>query len=313
MFDVLIHADWSKDPRKRWFARADRTPSGWQADGPWLVGDCAVFLDKAFADSAAGQSVLMGFDFPIGLPRAYGAKTGFRDFRQALQIFGTAEWTRVFDVAEHAHEVSLQRPFYPLKGTKGVRRAELVEGLGLADFSETLRACDVAAGGGSSACSMFWTLGGNQVGKAAIAGWLEVIRPGLASGARLWPFDGALRDLGTNPGVVLAESYPALAYAAIGAPMKASESKRRQADRRSKADVVTAWAALSGVNLSDRLAAQIQHGFGPKPDGEDPFDAVMGLFAMIEIADGRRPEVSYVESEIQDAESSLWEGWILGR
>jgi hypothetical protein len=46
----------------------------------------------------------------------------------------------------------------------------------------------------------YWTLGGNQVGKAAIDGWQNVVRPALALGASLWPFDGSLENLSSLNG-----------------------------------------------------------------------------------------------------------------
>jgi hypothetical protein len=154
--------------------------------------------------------------------------------------------------------------------------------------------------------------GDNDSRKAAIAGWRDILQPGVARGAKLWPFDGSLTALGGQPGVTLAESYPALAYAALGAPMSATESKRRQADRKSKAEPVLTWASKSRVHLADCLAGAVIDGFGHKPDGEDPFDAVIGLFAMIEIADGRRPERAATR-QAEEVGISAWEGWILGR
>ena len=49
-----------------------------------------------------------------------------------------------------------------------------------------LRVCELKTEHSQAACSLFWTLGGNQVGKGALTGWQEVIRPALLRGARLW-------------------------------------------------------------------------------------------------------------------------------
>jgi hypothetical protein len=61
------------------------------------------------------------------------------------------------------------------------------------------------------------------------------------------------------------------------------------------------------VSFSLELAAVIADGFGPKSDGEDAFDAIMGLLGMIEVADGRRTEGPLDHRNLQ------WEGWILGQ
>ena len=44
---------------------------------------------------------------------------------------------------------------------------------------------------------MFWTLGGNQVGKAMIVGWRDLLAPARRAGGdvAIWPFDGALAEL----------------------------------------------------------------------------------------------------------------------
>jgi hypothetical protein len=111
---------------------------------------------------------------------------------------GSGEWRTFYDVAERPEQVSLHRPFYPRTPTRGVSRSALVAGLGVAHFDELLRACERAPTDGRTACSVFWTLGGNQVGRAAISGWREIIAPAVQSGARLWPFDGRLADLGAT-------------------------------------------------------------------------------------------------------------------
>jgi hypothetical protein len=85
MFDRPIHADWSMSQSKRWAATAERRPGGWITEAPALVGPADTFLNNAFA-AAAQQRVLLGFDFPIGVPVAYGAQTGFRGFRELLPI-----------------------------------------------------------------------------------------------------------------------------------------------------------------------------------------------------------------------------------
>jgi hypothetical protein len=149
----------------------------------------------------------------------------------------------------------------------------------------------------TGACSLFWTLGGNQVGRAALSGWSEVIRPALEAGARLWPSDGALSDLGTTAGLVMAETYPAEAYSMFGARFLRSESKRRQNDRKKKAPAILSWAQTRSVHLTSDAEAAVRDGFGGASSGEDAFDAFAGLIKMIEVAEGRRFEASVYPSD----------------
>jgi hypothetical protein len=307
MFDYLIHADWSVDPRKRWQASAVRDNGSWKVSAPCPVGALPAFLDGIFGNAPNSQT-MVGFDFPIGIPSAYGSKTGLADFRDGLRSFGEGEWVNFFDVANQPDEVSIKRPFYPKGSLKGVSRASLVSGLGMKSFDSLLRICERRTSDRQAACSLFWTLGGNQVGRAAISGWREVVGPALDRGAALWPFDGPLAELSSRASVVLAETYPAEAYRMFDAAFRSGESKRRQTDRATKAPAILAWAASHSVHLSDGAEAAVRDGFGEAASGEDAFDALAGLLKMIEIADGRRPEATVgLEPALK------WEGWILGR
>ncbi|WP_244876994.1 VOC family protein [Acidocella facilis] len=241
VFERLTHADWSVSTAKRWSASARRQDDRWLVEAPEPVGNVAAFVDAAFADAAI-QRVLLGFDFPIGVPIAYGAQTEFRSFREMLSALSGEAWSRFSEVARLPTEIGLTRPFYPLMSTKGVSRTELVAGLGVASFDDLLRVCERCTEHRQAACSLFWTLGGNQVGKGALTGWSEVIRPALLRGSKLWPFDGTLEELAHTPGVVLAETYPAEAYRMARAAFLPGQSKRRQADRRGKAEAVMARA-----------------------------------------------------------------------
>jgi hypothetical protein len=308
MFDEIHHADWSTGARKRWVASARRTDAGWAAFGPRRVGPSQAFLDE-LVGAALTRSILAGFDFPIGLPLAYGRLSGFTGFREALAAFGRDPgWEEFFEVGRLAADVSVRRPFFPHKASKGVGRATLTSSIGVAGFGDLLRECERGAPGKREACSLFWTLGGNQVGRAATSGWQEIVRPALERGASLWPFDGDLRALAGRGGFVLAETYPADAYAVVGAPFGKRESKTSQVDRRSKAGAILSWAEIAAVDLGPGREALID-GFSPSRSGEDPFDALVGLLAMIAVVDGRRPEATVrVEAEV-----ATWEGWILGR
>ena len=209
MFDILVHADWSSNEEKRWMAFAERTLHGWEVDaprpapsGPKLNGLIESWVCKS-------QTVLAGFDFPIGVPVTFGKQSGFAGFLEALFEFGKGDWKHFFDVADSPEDISTWRPFYPDKSRGGHRQAHLFGPLGVSTIDELRRECErKTTDGRRAACPIFWTLGGNQVGKAAIHGWQNVIRPAHSAGAHLWPFNGQLRDLSTSPGCVLCETYP---------------------------------------------------------------------------------------------------------
>lgn len=306
MIDVVVHADWSCNARKRWSARARRGAPGWVLSAPRLVGPTDAFLEALWSEARECR-VLAGFDFPIGLPAAYAAQTGLSDFAAALATFGDGDWARVYHICDEPSEISVRRPFYPRGARAGATRAALVEGLGVGAFDDLLRVCDRAGASGRAACSVFWTLGGNQVGRAAVTGWREIVVPARARGARLWPFDGPLATLCDRPGLILAETYPALAYTMVGAAFAPGESKRRRVDRAAKADALLDHARRHDIAVEADLDALIRDGFGTHASGEDRFDAVLGAMKMIEVVEGRRPE------RTASPPDDRWEGWILGR
>jgi len=300
----LVHADWSTREGSRWTAQARREGAGWLVEAPRLVGPLDRFVHDLFAEPGP---VLAGFDFPIGLPEAYGRATDLAGFGQAVQAFGAAPWARFYDVCDRPDEISLQRPFYPRVSVAGVRRDELSNGLGLGDFAALLRQCERATSDRRAACALFWTLGGNQVGKAAIHGWRSVVGPALVRGARLWPFDGDLGALSGQGRPVLCETYPAEAYRHLSVVFPRDGSKRRREDRLAATAGLAERCAAHGVGLDADMRQALEDGFGRHRTGEDAFDAAMGLLGMIEVVEGRRaagPPCAY---------ASAWEGWILGQ
>src|SRR5262249_15507810 len=150
-------------------------------------------------------------------------------------------------------EVSIRRPFYPAQ-PRGARRAHLADGLGVAHHDDLLRMCERPGALVRRPSSVFWLVGPNQVGGAALAGWTELLGPALrgADGGRsapvwLWPSDGPLRELLGRAGTVVAETYPAQCAAALGVwPVV----KSRADDRRRVAPAILSAAGRVGVALS---------------------------------------------------------------
>lgn len=157
-------------------------------------------------------------------------------------------------------------------------------------------------------------MGPQQAGKGAIIGWRDMLAPALrAKAVSIWPFSGALFDLFQPGRVVVAETYPAECYRHLGIALTAKgadgrSGKRSQFSRQANADVLLNWAADSKIQLDDLLKAQLVDGFGATRDSEDRFDAVIGLFGMLNVTLKRR-----LPGDPTDENVRKIEGWILGQ
>jgi hypothetical protein len=253
MHPILIaHADWGSAPKKRWLARATLQRDGrYRAHAPEPVGNARTLLARLQADAGPDGAILLGFDFPIGLPAAYAQRAGVADFLSLLPRLGHDEWADFYRVAERPAEISLHTPFYPQR-PGDTRQQHLLDGLGVKTIDVLRRRCDRATSDRRAACPLFWTLGGQQVGKAAIRGWREVLVPALRAteiDLTIWPFSGTLYEL-IRPGrIVVAETYPAEFYAHLGVAFAPSRPGRRsgkrvQSDRAANAGTLLAWGWL---------------------------------------------------------------------
>jgi hypothetical protein len=300
---LVCHADWGTSPHKRWIARADLDGGHYEARAPELVGDHLTLISRT-REGFANASVLFGFDFPIGIPAAYAASIGVTNFREFMVKLGTKEWTDFYGVCGKASEVSAYRPFYPFR-PGGTSHKHLLSALGVNCIDDLRRQCELKTAERNAACPLFWTLGANQVGKGAIVGWRDVITPALEndSAVKLWPFDGVLRDLLRPGNLVIAETYPAESCRwLIGKPLK---GKGKLEVRKSASTDLFRWAQKRGVRLHPDLKQVIEHGF---PEGDDAFDAVIGLFGMLEVVLGHRATGEPRVRAVNDIE-----GWILGQ
>lgn len=294
-------------PAKRWMTVAEPEGAGWCLSAPVPVGDAAT-LPARLLGRAAGRPAVLGIDCPLGLPRDYAARHagGAVDFPAFLRAL--ADRPGFFTVSATLETVGPAAPFYPARGIAGMTRAAHAAALGLPGAAALNRACDRATATRPAGAPVFWTLGANQSGKAAIAAWRDMLLPAFAAGAPLdmWPFAGRLAALLAPGRLALAETYPAEAMRQLGLPIRGS--KRRQADRAAYAGPLRAAAASLGAVPDPALEAALAHGFGPAADGEDRFDSVIGCLGVLTVLRGRRPDTAPDDPWI-----ARWEGWVLGQ
>jgi hypothetical protein len=279
------------------------------AHAPQRVGSAGALLDRMHVGERT--PTLLGFDFPIGLPRVYAERAGVRNFTDWLSELDAG--SQFFDVADRLSEVSLARPFFPRKLTSkapGIKQQFRAK-LGLS-AQAALRRCDRAHAARRAASEMFWTLGPQAVGKATLTGWRDTLVPALTECDRryaIWPFDGQLFELLWRVDAVIVESYPAEDYGHLGLPMGSrGTAKTSQRHRQAVAARLMRWSSASGVDPDEALVREIGDGFGAGSDGEDRFDAVVGLFGMINtILTGREPPLP------DDPAIRRVEGWMFGR
>lgn len=298
---TVAHADWSKHAGKRWMAYAMHRDESWAARGPERCGE-GLLLSR-LREAGLPRPILVGLDFPIGLPRGYARLAGIQSFPVWLRELGRGPWIDVFEVCEERSQISARRPFYPFR-PGGARRRYLCEGLGL-EWDDLLRRCDEARLGRRAACPLFWTLGAQQVGKAALTGWRELLQPALAHPSiGVWPFDGALGPLLSSHEIVIVETYPAELYSRVGVSPR---SKANARERRGQARALIDCAGRARVKLEPSLAEAIEAGFPADRGADDGFDAVVGLLGLLDVV-----AAGDADFPRDDPAVCSVEGWMLG-
>ena len=108
----------------------------------------------------------------------------------------------------------------------------------------------------------------------------------------------------------MVETYPTESYDHIGIVLNGS--KREHTKRAAQATAFEVWQRhpeISGkVVLESDAKKAILERFGPDEDGEDPFDAFVGLLGMLNVVLGRR-----AAGWPADSHQRAVEGWILGQ
>ena len=283
----ILAIDWGSAPAKRQMCRAVHRHDRYVVTPPQPIVDVAAL--------ELPERTVVAFDCPIGVSREYAATAGLRSFREALGVFGSGRFRHFYEFAVRAEDIATERPFYPLRGLRGTRRADLRTALGDAAFAP--RECDRLAGAGP----IFWLVGPRQVGRSAACVWRDVITPELDRVA-LWPFDGPLTKLVASGRPVVAEMYPAFLLRTLGVTVdRKSDPAARAACGRALLDGVKADARLD----LDAVAPLLREGFGRSRSGEDPFDATTACIALAKLVlDDAVPEPPDHARRV--------EGWILG-
>jgi len=313
----VVHCDWGVSARKRATCIANRTSSGWRIDSIGNAGDPRSLLSRISENLATQDRVVIGFDFPIGYPESYGLQAALHGFLTALPMLGQGVWENFFNKAYEPHEVSIHRPFYPRHGNpQGFTSTDIhAAALGIR-WKDLYRVCEKGTDYRNQASPLFWTLGPKAVGTAAICGWREVLQPLLAMPHRefgIWPFEGSLGSILQNRKGAVVETYPGEAYSHIGFP-RFWTGKTSRLSRQGRAVDFHRWADKAEVTFSDAVTDEIENGFPQidgqrsERDGEDPFDALVGLCSMMEVVRGAREEGRHPSPAAE-----RHEGWIFGQ
>jgi len=126
------------------------------------------------------------------------------------------------------------------------------------------------------------------VGKAAICAWRDLLSQAIVDhnlNIQIWPCSAPIVDLYLPGNLVVVETYPAEIYGHLRLSFSSPhrKSKRRQTDRQSFSKQILSWAEINSLELSPSIKNAILDGFGNCPSGEDQFDALVGLYGMINI------------------------------
>ena len=327
---VVAHIDWSTSAKKRWVSLATRedTPT---STATWRIHPAMPLthllattehkdaelhtLEDALLLPARGQGAFIGLDFAIGVPRApLAAHPEVASFNDLLDLLLDASppWNNFLEPCETPDQIQPTRPFYP-RTPRGARRAHLLDGLNVSEWSALLRACDYAQPGGARPCPLYWTVGANQVGKGAIKGWRELLLPLHARGTLdLWPFDGTLHALleriRERDKLLIAEVYPAEVYQWLAFDWQ-QQGKRSQVARKRLAEPLLRALDTTHATLDEETTRQVVDGFGTASSAEDAFDSMVGLAGMLLVLHGEQP----LHEPPHATPLRELEGWILGR
>ncbi len=269
----FVSADWGLHAGKRSVHVADVSNRRvYPVDGEsWSLGG---LLDLARGLSKDGP-VLVGVDLALGVPKGCFETWASSSSRSGVTFL---DWLSELGKTEDAFETSYEpeewrpdRPFFHVPAGKG----------GLGRFEARVpgglrRTIDRATGG-----NPLFAVSGipGTVGSGTRAFWVELLP--LLEEARdfaVWPFEGSLGELLASHSIVLAESYPGLAYSVVLAE-ELPESRLKVAKTRRDAREKFC-GRLKDLDWIQRLSVDVGDLADAKND-EDPFDSQMTATAVL--------------------------------
>ena len=277
MLSFFISADWSKQPRKRSVYVADlrerRISKPQEPPGEWSLASLL-----ALARRLSGR-VLIGVDVGIGVSRGFWQLV-LRDCKGTppdnfLQWLGKIDPDGgFFETVTCPEQWSTRRPWFAVQRGPG----------GLTLFtSKTGDNLHRRLAAETTAKPIFAVSGiPGSVGSGTREIWRELVP--LLAGSRdfaVWPFEGDAGFEHPDQDILLAETYPGLAYAAVLADelptarlaiAKTNESQREDACNR-LAEAI--WVRANHVNLGKLDASRAN---------EDDFDAFFAAAAVLRCA-----------------------------
>ncbi|MHB8879721.1 MAG: hypothetical protein ACYC8T_39035, partial [Myxococcaceae bacterium] len=222
--------------------------------------------------------VLISFDVPLGLPRAYldaaRKEPRWKHAASFLQWLAVGKDPSLFPgEATDASTWSIVTPFFGVPGVRGgLRGFEAAAGIPIRREIERR----------TSGKSVFIVRGiPGSVGSGARAVWRE-LAPLLDTDRAfsVWPFEGTLNEIFGRGKIAIGEIYPRAAYAtALSHVLPARPRALAKTQRPVRATAVRdlaamPWVAQRGVRLSDQERAI---------DNEDDFDAMMTAAALLRV------------------------------
>jgi hypothetical protein len=295
--NLVVAAILSSDEKGRRMARAVLNEyRKYVVSPPEPVGDTSTLLDRLRSQAPEG-TIVVGFDFPIGLPQLYAEKRKFKTFRHALSLLEDS----FFEVTD---KPCLEQPFYPLTQEKGRQRSVLAKALLVQSLTDLLRNCDEATEHRQAAECLFFTMGAKQVGRGAILGWRDVIKPALDE-ILLWPCDGPFAELIAPRKIVIVEIYPTEAYHHLGFEIgSGTKISKANADDRRRVAKHLLQAESRSIRISKEARRAIKDGF----QSGDDFDAMVSLLSMLQVVTGKRSADMPLDDKVRTIE-----GWIFGQ
>ena len=272
----FVSADWGKDARKRSVHVADLSGRRiWREErDDWNL----TRLLKLSIGLAERGSVLVGIDAALGVAAGYWGAVTALDWGMRGRPANFIDWlsrlapdSNFFEDVREPDEWDVSRPFFRVPGRHG----------GLRDFTSLFddgfrRRIDKLTG----AKPLFAVSGiPGTVGSGTRALWKELI-PQLQRKRdfAVWPFEGDLPELLSRSRIVLAETYPGLAYAAAlantlpASQLKVAKTKPDPREHVCELLQATPWVRRLGVDLGD---------LEPVRKDEDAFDSHLTAAAVL--------------------------------